>query len=486
MIGVAFLSQLMRGHPVTLSVGGNFQAFANPADALPVLQPGIKVMLGTQTYAHYVAIEIAHRHFASVENSPLPPSIWLRDHYSWFAIWHFKLPIFWDVADNLEAELTHRFDGHRVNRCVPVPDIGGYCERVHWWKDRDVMPTDFDEIIVEAVPDDLVSATSAPQQRSWALEPIAQRKKTTLLSGEPGMGKSQIALAFAACVTRGKGLPGLADPEDGPAGVMVNETEDDWGEDVIPRLIAAGANRKLIRGFPATDLHTREGVGKLDSAKKKFESEIKKPVRMLILSPYMECFGGGSMQEHAMREKLREFKIWAGGQDIAILGVAHLNEKGDVAGSKTHKRAARGSWKVIADEEDPEKNPKKKRRLLVADKVNNTADDFAMAYRIKGVTLKEATEDGEDIETSKIVWEPLDALSKVEKCDEGIETPQTVTGKVMDHIKDRLQGGPVDSKTLIQEVIDMGYSEGVAHKAKKRLGIKPGGRGKSVPWELSK
>jgi len=155
----------------------------------------------------------------------------------------------------------------------------------------------------------------------------------------------------------------------------------------------------LIKGVSIRNLNTKEGVAKLDAAKRKLEAEIGLPVGLLILSPYMECFGKGSTQEEQMRQRILEFKEWERGANLGTLGVAHLGEGGDVAGPKTFKRAARASWKVIVDERDPEPNPKKKRRLLVCDKANNTDDDFIHAYRIEGVNLKGG------FKTSKIVWE---------------------------------------------------------------------------------
>ena len=476
--------------PFTLGVGEVRQTFAFPEQALPFIAARsgqeVKVFLGTNpqfgpSETRYIGVEFPHERYDDIEKTRLPPGIWIRTRYTWVTLWRWKMSICHQISDETEQLLADRLDALRLERWIPLPGLDD-CERIRWLPNRDVMPPDFEEVEEAPTQSDLMSATSAPKQRSWAIEPIAQRKKTTLISGDPGMGKSQIALDFAMRVTRGIGMPGHPNPP-APAGVMICENEDDWDEDVIPRLIAVGANRKLIRGFFAADLHTREGVARLDKAKKKFEAETRTAVGALILSPYMACFGGGSTQEQHMRQKLAEIERWQKEVDIAILGVAHLGGTGDVAGPKTFKRAARGSWKVVVDENDPERNPKKKRRLLIADKVNNTADDFTLAYRIKGVTLKEG---GIKIETSKIVWEdPF--LPTIMECDEGLSSeapPMGVTDQVVSVVKDLLKDGPVDSSLVRKEIIARGFSAGALHDATKRLGIKPGTRGKSSPWSL--
>jgi len=321
-----------------------------------------------------------------------PPAASFPFQDAYIAVWRFEEPVSVNVAQRIEQLFAKHFGGERLNFFVPVVAKIPYDIFINPKKPEEAL-----ECNQVREDDEFLSAAGDPKRRSWAVEPIVQRKKTTLISGDPGMGKSQIALYLAMCVTRGIGMPGQPKPER--AGVIICETEDDWDEDVIPRLIAVGADRNLIKGVSIRNLNTKEGVAKLDAAKRKLEAEIGLPVGLLILSPYMECFGKGSTQEEQMRQRILEFKEWERGANLGTLGVAHLGEGGDVAGPKTFKRAARASWKVIVDERDPEPNPKKKRRLLVCDKANNTDDDFIHAYRIEGVNLKGG------FKTSKIVWE---------------------------------------------------------------------------------
>ncbi len=79
--------------------------------------------------------------------------------------------------------------------------------------------------------------------------------KLTLVAGEAGLGKSQIALAMAAAVSTGGRWP--CDEGCAPLGnVIILSTEDGAADTVVPRLMAAGANLErvhLVRAVLADD-----------------------------------------------------------------------------------------------------------------------------------------------------------------------------------------------------------------------------------------
>jgi MoxR-like ATPase len=64
-----------------------------------------------------------------------------------------------------------------------------------------------------------------------------------LLAGREGIGKSTIAYALAALITRGK-LEGVHFGE--PRAVIVAATEDSWQHTIVPRLMAADADLDLV------------------------------------------------------------------------------------------------------------------------------------------------------------------------------------------------------------------------------------------------
>ncbi len=78
----------------------------------------------------------------------------------------------------------------------------------------------------------------------------------TMVTGEPGIGKSLVAMHVAARVTRGIRMspvtpeagsgPVAAEDETEPMGVIVLSSVDRHDDTVLPRLIAAGADPSLV------------------------------------------------------------------------------------------------------------------------------------------------------------------------------------------------------------------------------------------------
>ena len=65
--------------------------------------------------------------------------------------------------------------------------------------------------------------------------------KLTLLAGEAGLGKSQVAIAITAAVTTGGNLP-CGEGNALRGSVIFLSAEDSAADTVVPRLMAAGAN----------------------------------------------------------------------------------------------------------------------------------------------------------------------------------------------------------------------------------------------------
>ena len=92
-----------------------------------------------------------------------------------------------------------------------------------------------------------------PRPVEWEWKPLFARGKLSILEGDPGVGKSTLTMDFAATVSNGSKWPQTwvgADMmpriESEPAGVILVGVEDDAADTVVPRLIAAGADRSRI------------------------------------------------------------------------------------------------------------------------------------------------------------------------------------------------------------------------------------------------
>lgn len=91
----------------------------------------------------------------------------------------------------------------------------------------------------------LSEVPSRPVQ--WLWEERIPFGKVTLLDGEPGAGKSILALEIAARVSRGVPMPLSVEKGVGPANVVVFNDDDNLADTIRPRLEAAGADLSRIR-----------------------------------------------------------------------------------------------------------------------------------------------------------------------------------------------------------------------------------------------
>lgn len=91
----------------------------------------------------------------------------------------------------------------------------------------------------------LSEVQSKPVQ--WLWEGRVPFGKLTLLDGEPGSGKSLLALDLAARVSRGATMPISRVKSQGPANVVIYNDDDNIADTIRPRLEAAGADVNRVR-----------------------------------------------------------------------------------------------------------------------------------------------------------------------------------------------------------------------------------------------
>ena len=97
-----------------------------------------------------------------------------------------------------------------------------------------------------------------PRPVRWLWPGRIARGKVTLIAGHPGLGKSQVATAFAAIVTTGGCWP--ADGKRAEVGSAIFMTAEDDAEDTLrPRLEAAGADLRRVHLLEAVREETERG-----------------------------------------------------------------------------------------------------------------------------------------------------------------------------------------------------------------------------------
>ena len=177
------------------------------------------------------------------------------------------------------------------------------------------------------------------QQIDWLWPRRIPLGKITILDGDPGMGKSLIAITIAACVSTGRPLP---DGTPGRQGDIILIAPEDSPEDTIkPRVEAVGGDpsRVLLLNTVVSFDEKRLGIYdrpfSLSRDLNDLEIEIKRTKAILvILDPLMALLGRNidSSRDQDVREVFTPLAQLAERTGCAILIIRHLN-KGNSANS---------------------------------------------------------------------------------------------------------------------------------------------------------
>lgn len=121
------------------------------------------------------------------------------------------------------------------------------------------------------------------QPVDWLWYPYLPFGKLAMIQGDPGEGKTTLALRLAAACSRGEALPGMVRHE--PFNVLYQTAEDGLGDTIKPRLIDAGADEKRIFCID-------ERVHSLSLLDERIESAIRETgARLMILDPVQAYVG---------------------------------------------------------------------------------------------------------------------------------------------------------------------------------------------------
>jgi hypothetical protein len=249
--------------------------------------------------------------------------------------------------------------------------------------------------------------------------------KVTLLVGDPGVGKSLIALDVAARVTTAQPWPDQGSrhtpcavtgaeqdvdtqPPDAkensfvirhseirhsppsPASVLLLSAEDDLADTIRPRLEALGADCSRITAIPPgwTPLLPQPGAARtfdlrhdLNHLERVLRGQ--PDCRLVIVDPITAYLGGNIENSNAeIRRLVAPLAELAAARRVAILAISHLRKQSGAAlhrtmGSLAFVAAARAAWLVAKDPASPD------RRLMLPLKNNLAAGGGSLAFTIE-------------------------------------------------------------------------------------------------------
>jgi hypothetical protein len=325
--------------------------------------------------------------------------------------------------------------------------------------------------------------TPEPVEWLWR-EPIALGK-LSLIAGEAGLGKSQVSIAMAAAVTTGGELP-CGEGRAPQGNVVILSAEDGVADTIVPRLMAASADRNrvhlvtAVRGDNGKDRRAFDLSADLAKLEQKI-SEVG-DVRLIIIDP-ISSYLGPKVDSHvnaAVRGVLEPVSEMAARLRIAIVAITHPPKGTGTAainrfiGSIAFVAAARSAYIVARDPED------ENRRLFLPAKNNLAAKGKGLAFRLEQRLVDDPAK---GIVASSVVWEPepvtMTADQALQATDAQVSGDRTERTHADEFLRDILAGGPVATAEVKREATAAGLSWATVRRAQSRLGIRPVRRAES-------
>lgn len=331
----------------------------------------------------------------------------------------------------------------------------------------------------------------------WLWQDWLAAGKFQVLAGQPGTGKTTIALAFAATVSTGGVWPDGS--HAAAAEVLIWSGEDDPQDTLAPRLLAMGADMSRVHfvGVVREGASTRPFDPARDIEPLLASAGRLGRVALLVVDPVVSAINADDHKNGAVRRSLQPLVDLAVALDCAVLGIHHLSKGSSgrdpverVTGSLAFAAVARA---VLIAAKLPENQGEGGGRLLTLAKSNIGKDVGAFAYDLEEVDVK--AEFG--VYASRVVWqgaiagtarELLAQAEPIEAHAQGSSPDRTMTEDAEELLQDLLSQGPVEVPIVLKSAREVGIERKPIRTARKRLGIQSKrvgfGPGAKTYWSL--
>ena len=362
-------------------------------------------------------------------------------------------------------------------------------EYEHMWDGVDIgeLPP---ALTTNALPDGVILTCAAdltPRPIRWLWPGWLALGKLHILAGAPGQGKTTIATTMMATVTIGGRWPDGTRCEAG--NVLIWSGEDDPADTLLPRLMAAGADRS--RCFFVSGSRIGGAVEPFDPAQdlRKLLAAIKQigGVKMIVVDPVVSAVTGDSHKNTEVRRALQPLVDLATVCDCVLLGITHFAKGGQgsdpsqrVVGSVAFTAVARVvmvAAKVKGDEEN------KDARVLARTKSNIGPDGGGFHY------LLEQAEPLPGIHASHAVWGKAVEGTARELLTDPVEQPDgeeenSALDSAEEFLKELLKDGLAPTKYVQSEAKEAGISWITVRRASSVLKVKKQKSNGSYYWSL--
>lgn len=303
----------------------------------------------------------------------------------------------------------------------------------------------------------------------------------TLLAGREGLGKSTLAVAVCAQITRGE-LEG--ELFGTPRNILYVHTEDAREFTVAPRLIAAGADMDRVLFVDVQTELTDDGTLILPYDTLALEKVIAEhDVALVVLDAATSSMSSelSGKDDRAVRQYLEPLSQLAGRQNCVVFGLCHFGKRDGadtgklILGSIAWSQVARSVLSVALDEDSG--------HLVVTNTKGNLAPRTrSMEARIVSTTI--STEDGA-AEVGRLEWlgeSTRDARDLLQGGDEDTDERDEITAVVQDYLIEH--GGSSPAADVLKATRAAGLNDTAVKKARRKAGVRTErqGFGKGASW----
>lgn len=325
-----------------------------------------------------------------------------------------------------------------------------------------------------------------PERVEWLWHGYLPKGKLVTLDGDPGLGKSTLALSLAAPVTTGGLWPDGSKCEH-PGAVLLLSAEDGLADTVRPRLDAAGADVTKVHAFEGIPVTDEGGNVGLRTVTLGNINELRCAIRetgavLLIVDVLMAYLPSGSdaHKDQDVRAILSRLTALADETGCTVVLIRHLNKSSGRepiyrgGGSIGIVGAGRSALLVAADPDD------EGRRVLAAMKSNLGPLPDAMAYRL-------VTADGA-YDVARVEWEGRVNHTAHTLLGDRLTGPEAqARTEAEEWLEDYLlQAGSARAGDVKREAQKAGIKDRTLDRAAAKLGItrRPEGFPRVMYWSL--
>jgi energy-coupling factor transporter ATP-binding protein EcfA2 len=310
-----------------------------------------------------------------------------------------------------------------------------------------------------------------PQPIQWLWEGWLAAGKLHILGGNPGTGKTTLALSVAAILSNG-GL--WADGSQAEQGNVVIWSAEDSPEDtLIPRLLLSGANLNAISvvGCVREDGEERAFDPARDIPRLKQSIESLGGVRLLVIDPIVSAVSGNDHKNSEVRRNLQPIVDMAASVGCAVLGITHLS-KGTagrsplerITGSLAFGALPRLVWMAAKFDGDGD------RRMLMRAKSNIGADGGGFEYRLTQSVLVDVP----GVSATSVRWcGRLEGSAKdlLGFADDADQTINSAMCEAEDFLLEQLSVDEVRADAVAEAAALCGIKPATLRRAKAKLGV---------------